>query len=400
MKKLNSGIMLAPLILAAGVAVGIAQSAAYYDVNAMDYTLNARFLNSPPRVISVAGLPTPALTDLVPLLQGAVGTDGSGKIDGVQYARVYFGGADDNTNNYATFVINLTGKIRTSGTTPVVQMKLTGQGYGADVPSDHPDARLTLKFTSTNAPTAVVPKQTVTVTNSDYTVMYLNGSPVLLTTNEPAPYSHYSVNPTNYAVTFFLTNGPATFKNSNPYSVLSGRLTGNIHPGKKTTVNGGKTLKVDEAALLFTESLVWTVVDETNFVQQTTGGSLTVNLLSNITGQVVQPVPGTKLYLASEVGSGRDPYSGTGKANYKQATYKAKLKGVSSRRGAVLQVNGTLGPVITGYEPTTNPNFPTGYITNRLPDAIKQISFSGKAMGQKVPLTTGANQDVPFSSAR
>jgi hypothetical protein len=182
--------------------------------------------------------------------------------------------------------------------------------------------------------------------------------------------------------------------------MLSGRLTGNIKPGKKSTVNGGKPLKVDEAAMLFTESLVWTVVEQTNFVQQTVGGSLVVNLLSNITAQVVQPVPGTKLYLAGGVGGTLDPYSGTGSADYKENTYKAKLKGVSFARGAVLQVNGTLGPVVTGYEPTTNPNFPTGYITNRLPNAIKQISFSGKALGQKVPLTSGANQDVPFPTAR
>lgn len=400
MKKLNSGIMLALLILAAGMAVAVAQSAAFYDVNAMDYTLNARFLSNPPKVISVAGLPTPALTDLVPLLEGAVGTDGSGKIDGVQYARVYFGGASDNPSDYATFVINVTGKIRTSGTTPVVKMRLKGQGYDADGSSDHPDASLVLKFTTTNLPATISPNQTVAINSTDYTVTYLNGSPVLLTTNEPTPYSSYVVNPTNYAVTFFFTNGPATFRNRNSYSMLSGTFTGNIKPGKKSTVNGGKPLKVDEAAVLLTESLVWTLVDETNFVQQTAGGSLVVNLLSNMTAQVVQPVPGTKLYLSGGVGSGLDPYSGTGKANYKQATYKAKLKGVSFARGAVLQVNGTLGPVIIGYEPTTNPNYPTGYITNHLPNAIKQISFSGKTMGQKVPLTSGSNQDVPFSSAR
>jgi len=43
-------------------------------------------------------------------------TDGSGKITGVQYARVYFGGASNRSNNYATFVINVTGTIRTGGT--------------------------------------------------------------------------------------------------------------------------------------------------------------------------------------------------------------------------------------------------------------------------------------------
>ena len=126
-------------------------------------------------------------------------------------------------------------------------------------------------------------------------------------------------------------------------------------------------------------------MNDTNFVQQNVGGSLVVNVLSNITAQVVQPVPGNKLYLAGGVGSTMDPYSGTGTANSEQATYKIKLKGVSFARGAVLDVNGTLGPVIIGYQPTTNINFPTGYVTNRVLNAIKQISFSGKAVGQKVP---------------
>ena len=67
--------------------------------------------------------------------------------------------------------------------------------------------------------------------------------------------------------------------------------------------------------MLFTESLIWTVVNDTNFVQQSVGGSLMVNVLSNITAQVVQPSPGTKLYLAGGVGSRLDPYSGTGTVN-------------------------------------------------------------------------------------
>jgi hypothetical protein len=397
MKQVTLSI-LAPAILAVGVAAAAAQSAAYYDSNALDYSMNALFLNTPPRVISVAGLPTPALLDLEPLLQGAIGTDGSGKIDGVQYARVYFGGAGDHTNNYATFVINVTGTIRTSGTAPVVKMTLKGNGYDVDAQTDHPNASLTLKFNSTEGPATVSPNQAVAVNSTNYTVTYLNGSPVLLTTNVPTPYSGYYVNPINYAVTFFFTNGPATFRNNNPYAMVSGRLTGNIKPGKKSTVNGGKTVKVDEAAMLFTESLVWTVVNDTNFVQQTVGGSLVVNLLSNITVQVVQPVPGTKLYLVGGVGSTLDPYSGTGTVNDNQATYKAKLKGVSFARGAVLDINGTLGPVIIGYQPTTNVSFPTGYVTNRVQNAIKQISFSGKAVGQKVPLTSGVNRDAPFPS--
>ena len=397
MKKLTVSI-LAPSIVVASVVAAAAQSVSYYDINAMDYTLNAQFLNKPPTVLSVAGLPTPALTDLEPLLQGAIGTDGSGKIVGVQYARVYFGGASNRNSNYATFIINVTGSIRTKGTAPSVKMNLKGSGYDVDARSGHPDASLTLTFTSTTGSANVSPNQTVVVNSTNYTVTYLNGSPVLLTNNVPTPYSDYYVNPTNYAVTFLFTNGPTTFANTNPYSMVSGQLTGTIKPGKKSNVNGGKPLKISEAALLFTESWIWTLVDDTNVVAQAVGGSLVANLLSNITAQVVQPIPGNKLYLAGGVGSTLDPYSGTGTVNNNQATYKLKLQGVSSARGATLNATGTLGPVIAGYQPTTNPNFPTGYVTNRLLNAIKQITFSGKAVGQKIPSTSGVNQDVSFPS--
>jgi hypothetical protein len=395
MKKLNAKILF-PLLMAAGLVAAAAQSVTYYDSSALDYPLNGLFPN-PPKVLSVEGLPTPAIMDLEPLLQGAIGTDGTGKIDGVQYARVYFGGATSRSNNYATFIINVTGTIRTgSGTAPVVKMTLKGHGYDFDAQGDHPDASLSLTFTSTNGPGIVSPNQQVVVTNVNYTVTYLNGVPVLLTTNVPTIYAGISVNPTNYWVTFLFTNGPATYLNNSAYAMVGGTLKGTITPGKKSSANGGKQAKINQAAALFAQSLIWKVVNDTNFVQQSVGGSLLVNVLTNITAQVVQPVPGNKLYLSGGVGGTMDPYSGTGTVNANQNTYKAKLTGVSSARGDLLNINGTLGPLIVGYQPTTNANFPTGYVTNRVLNAIKQISFSGKAVGQKVPTTSGVNPDAPF----
>ena len=238
MKNLKVSL-LALFALAAGLIAAAAQNATYYDSSALDYPLNALFLVNPPQVVSVEALPTPALLNLEPLLQGATGTDGSGKITGVQYARIYFGGASNRTNNYATFVINVTGTIRTSGTTPLVRMTMKGHGYDVDTQSDHPDASLSLMFTSTSGSTTLSTSQSVTVNSANYTVTYLNGSPVALTTNVPPPYSSYSVNPTNYAVTFFYTNGPATFINNNPYTMIGGQLTGTITPGKKSTCERG-----------------------------------------------------------------------------------------------------------------------------------------------------------------
>jgi len=395
MKKPKAGL-LASLALAASVPAAVAQSTTFYDSSALDYSMNAQFLNNPPSVIAVTSLPTPALIDLEPMLQGAIGTDGSGKVNGVQYARVYFGGLGQRTNNYATFIVNVTGTIRTSGTVPAVKMTMKGGGYDVDAQSDHPDASLALTFTSSGGPVSVAPNQPVTVNSPNYTVTYLNGSPVLLTTNEPTPYSGYTINPTNYWVTFLFTNGPATFVNNEAYWTVGGTLTGTIKPGKKSTVNGGKAAKINQAAALFTQSVIWTVVDDTNFVQQSVGGSLAVNVLSNMTVQVVQPVPGKNLYLAGGLGNALAQYSGTGTVNNNKGTFKAKLTGVKSARGESLSMSGTLGPVIIGYQPTTNASFPTGYVTNRVLNAIQQITFSGKALGQKIPSTSGVNPDALF----
>ena len=52
--------------------------------------------------------------------------------------------------------------------------------------------------------------------------------------------------------------------------------------------------------------------------------------------------------------------------------------------------------LIAAYQPTTNASFPTGYVTNWLFNAIKQITFSGKAVGQKVPSASGMNPNAPF----
>jgi hypothetical protein len=395
MKKLILSLSTAPLLVLCPGPAG-AQTSTFYDSNGLDYSMNAVFPNNPPLVSSVTGLPTPSLLDLEPMLQGFITTDGSGKINGVQYARVYFGGLGDHTNNYATFVINVTGSIRTSGTVPAVKLKLQGGGYDMDAQSDHPDASLALTFTSAKAPVTVAPNRAVTILRTNYTVTYLNGSPVLLTTNQPTPYSDYYINPANYGVTFLFTNGPATYANTESYWMIGGTLTGTIKPGKKSNVNGGKPAKINEPAALFSQSVMWAVVDDTNFVQQSVGGSLAVNVLSKMTVQVVQPVPGKNLYLAGGVGSAQVQHEGTGTVDYSKGTFKAKVIGVEYPRGVSLSLSGTLGPVIIGYQPTTNPSFPTGYVTNRLLNALQKITFSGKALGQKIPATSGVNPDATF----
>ena len=269
-------------------------------------------------------------------------------------------------------MIDVTGTIRTKDMAPAVKVNLKGNGFEVAAGAHYSDASLALKFISDTGPKTVTPNQWVVVTNSNYAVTYLDGSTALF------------------------TNGPETKLNNNRYFVLSGTVTGTIKHGRKSPLDGGKPLQINESATFISESWIWNVVNGTNFVQQNVGGSLAVNVLSNITAQVIQPSRGTTLYLVAGVGSALEPYSGTGKVDKHAATYKAKLKHISATHGAVLDMNGTLGTVIIGYEPTANVNYPTGYVTNYVLDAIKAVSFSGKATGQKVPLTSGVNPDVPF----
>jgi hypothetical protein len=372
MKKLKGSMLAAWWVMTAGVLTVAGQSGAVGALEAKNYPLNARFTDNPPKVVSVAGLPALTLTDLEPMPPDSITTDGSGKISGAQHARVYFGGPSNHTNNYAIFVIQAAGTIRTKGTAPWVKMTLKGHGFDVEGQTEYPNPSLSLKFTSASAPTIVTPNQPVTVTNSNYAVTYLDGSTVLF------------------------SDGPKTYMNQNPYYTLGGTIKGTIKSGKKSAGNAGKPLKINEDAALLSESWIWSVVNGTNFVQHYVGGSLVVNVLSNITGQVVQDSPATKFSVAGGVGSTLDPYSGTVTVDYNLGTYKGKLKGVRFAQGSVLDLSGTLGTLITGYEPVANVNYPTGYATNYVLDAIKGVSFSGKVIGQKVPLTSGVNLDAPF----
>jgi len=126
--------------------------------------------------------------------------------------------------------------------------------------------------------------------------------------------------------------------NNNPYAMVGGWLSGTISPGKKSAVNGGKALKItNERAALFAESLIWTVVDDTNFVQQSVGGSLVVNVLSNITAQVIQPQASPQaatknLYLSAGVGSNMDPYSRNWDGSLQSGHEHVYLQGQAHRR--------------------------------------------------------------------
>ena len=267
-------------------------------------------------------------------LSGAVFTDGSGKINGLVYTRVYFGGPNNQTTNYGAFTITVIGNTSNRGTNPLVRMSLRGNGYYFDGVTNHPNASLSLNFVSTNqlvdVPALVLP----------------NGA-------------------TNSAFTY-----------------LSGTVRGSISRGK----NGGPSLTIKENGEISTAATIGST-NGTNFVETSIGGSLILNVLTNLDAQVLQPVPNTsRLYLNAYVGSLFDLLLGTGSANYSGSAWSASFSGVAFARGCTLQANGTLGPQIFYQSTTDTNNFPSGYIPILATNVIQTMTITGgKIFGQKVP---------------
>ena len=218
----------------------------YYNVSdtlsAVDYPLHEQFANAP-RFVYTAGLPTltaglATLTNAdLETLSGGVLTDGAGHIAGLVYARLYFDGPTNHTNNYGAFTITVTGSTSNRGTNPLVRIILRGSGYTFDGVTNHPNASLSLTFTSTNKLVDVPSAPPLTINSTNYAVTYADGS------------------------TQVFSDGPAARTNS-AYTFLSGPIKGNIQRGQN---GGGKQLTVNQPAALFTAGSIWTVVNGTIF---------------------------------------------------------------------------------------------------------------------------------------
>ena len=321
----------------------------YFDTLAKDYPLDAQWTTSQ-GLVSVYDLPTLALTDFEPELQaGALASDMAGKISGVEYVSVYFGGPDNHTNNYATFAVDVTGSISTKGTDSVVKMTLKGTGYSVDAEGNNgPTASLKLTFTSTR-PLAYF-----------YEELALG-----------------SVTRTNY------------------YADLEGTVSGTVKVGRSFNYKMDKeTAWLSDAAAAGDTGFIW-AVEGSNFVEVWHGSGLDIYDLP-LQGQVIQPdMKNAKFSIVAGA------FSGKGSVNDKKETYKATLASVAELRGAKLTLSGFTGDLVAGYTSTNDAgiydpvNYPTGYITNIVTGAIKSLSLSGKAGGQKVS-QKGVNLDAPF----
>lgn len=354
----NVRFSIVALLVTAGGVLPTAAVLFYFDTLAKDYPLDAQWI-MPPSLVSVYDLPTLATTDLEPeLAAGALANDMSGKISGVQYVSVYFGGLANHTNYYATLAVDITGSISTKGTDPVVKMTMKGTGYTVDNDGGYgPDASLNLKFISTRS------------------------------------LAHFHQE---------LTLGGVT--RTNDYTDLAGTISGTIKVGKDFTLKLDKEpawlsdAAVDLGSGYYDYGYVW-AIEGKNFVEVWHGSGLQIDSIP-LQGQVLQP-PEKNAKLSIVAGG----FSGKGNVNDKKETYKATLKGTAGVKGVKLNLTGETGILIAGYTSTNDAgiydpiHYPTGFITNTVVQAIRTLDLSGKAAGQKVS-QKGVNRDAPFPAVR
>ena len=134
----------------------------------------------------------------------------------------------------------------------------------------------------------------------------------------------------------------------------------------------------------------------TNAIQTTFGGGLLLDVFTNLDAQVMQPVPGaSRLFLNAWAGSHEDLLMGIGSANYSGSRWSASFSGVAFTRGCVFQANGTLGPAIVAYAPTSDTNFPSGFIPLLATNVIQTMTITGgKFYGQKMPTLNNVGVSV------
>ena len=247
----------------------------------------------------------------------------------------------------------------------LVKMTLKGNGYTSDGLTNYPNANLSMTFTSTNTLVSVAPGWTVSVTSTNYTVTDTNGN------------------------TQSFTDGPVT-KTNGGIAILVGKMKGHVKPGKGSKINNGNQVNLhEEKSAMVSAGTFWGVIGGDHLIERAFSGGLVVDFMTNIDAQVIQPVPGSKLWLNANVGSVGELFQGIGTVNYDAATWNADFQGVAFARGSRFHAKGTLGPVVVAYDPIPGT---TNYAPRIVQNAIRDITItSGRIFGQQLPKMEGNN---------
>ena len=328
MKKIK--VSLLALAVLAGGAIGA--SAAASSSQGSTFEVDIRMpSNAPISFVSVSDVAygAAALAISNANFVGVVDTDGSGKIQGSGFTRLLFAPyvIVISTNGGVTNVLRtgtgvgdynttVSGKISTKNNLPNVQESVKGTGYSS--------AR------GTNV---------VAVDGSDGSYVFF--------TDPSAASSSFNVNFTGNAALVIVTNGGVQSYN------LAGNYKGSVKPGKN--VNNGKSIQVNEAALL--------EVDR--------------SLITDIDLQVVKF--GSKFWanVIDENFNGSGNISGSGKAT-------ANFKGFGFQNGDSFKLTGQQGNIIIIIGGKTNTVAFLG-----------SVDISGKFNGQTVSATGATVVQIP-----
>jgi hypothetical protein len=304
MKKIK--VSLLALAVVAGGAIG-ASAASSKTTEGDSYGIRLLFPSNAPLsfiLVNAVAQGAAALTISNATFEGVVTTDGSGKIDGAGFERIRYGVLTTNgivPAAISDYNVNVSGKISTKNNLPSVQESLKGTGF------------------------------------SSTTNVVLNGTngPIIIIKSPQSGSSSFSVN--------FTANSAVISSNS---ILAGGTLKGTIKPGINA-INGGKTIQVNEGAILPVELFTLT---EGDFQVVQFGNKFWAN--------------GVNFPFSQFNGSGSS--SSNGKFNY-------NAKGFGQASGSSFKLSGTGGQLIIVI----------GGVTNTVV-AISSADLSGKIAGQSV----------------
>ena len=349
----------------------------------LTYGLNFLATNYPPYYVQISGLPLSGRLAINPLGGSAIGTDGAGRISGVELVEIPAIGG--------TFTCNVSGLVSRIDVATTVRMLIQGEGIAVDENSNPAPAAFTLTFNAAPLEFAAQSTPVVTVATNvalissdgstdgsgdliwvtnltDYLIVppgtpQTNVLSAITFTNLLAADGTLiplAVVSTNYATNVVSgTPGVSSFSFTNDWAVLQGTLKGSLRVGGKTTpFNDTKATLAQphltnwQGAPLVAGGTFYATVYSL-FV----GGNLNLAILDSFNATIIQS--GRNLYALTTNLAGK----GIVKVNSGKApvTSSLTLVGAGAATGSLLKMTATNGTLITSY--AVNSNAPPVVVT-------------------------------------
>jgi hypothetical protein len=219
-----------------------------------NYTVSVVFTSAPPVIADVTGLPRLEGVRLRAGTNGLTMTDGSGQINGVE--SVF---ATNLTNfcpfHQATYIVDVSGTIRSVKSNAVVTMSLKGAGYAQDaLGATQAASSLNLRFTSQGGIVALT--NSVPAPTNDIIVLTTNRGGVVTSNYYHLYYSTNNYYYPGYTVLAFLTEDSRIYTNGSSI-VASNSIVNDVYPfGATLSTNGEFTFTPDNSTNQFTNVVI------------------------------------------------------------------------------------------------------------------------------------------------